>query len=353
MALLRLKRDLGRACWLSFTTWANILNVLTPSGDRVVVSSHNRESENIKGKLAPLMRRLVSLTYPRADLVVAVSDSVKADLVENFGVPASKITTIYNTVDLAEVTALKGERVDERLEQVLAGPSIVTVGRFIEQKGQWHLIRAFALMKKRLPEAKLVIVGKGPLRDYLTRTTRELGLRVWAAWESAPAEAMPESDVVFTGFLENPFAVLARARVFAFPSLWEGFGNVILEALACGVPAVVADCVAGPREILAPEGTPDRRAVSPEYAAAGILMPVFDAERRPASEPPTATEQIWADTLARMLTDGELRKSYEARGSERARAFSVDAIAEQWRRVLLVESRQGRAASTVSMTKPL
>jgi glycosyltransferase involved in cell wall biosynthesis len=332
--LARLKRDVGRATWLSFTTLANILNVLTPLGGRVVISSHNRESENIQGRAAPIIRKLVSLTYPRADLIVTVSDSVKADLVRHFGIPANKIVTIYNTVDLEEVRALAAAPLDAPLAAVLARPSVVTAGRLIPQKGQWHLVRAFAALKSREPNAVLVVVGKGVLGPYLTTLARDAGLSVWAEWEHTEREAMRDADVVFTGFLRNPFAVLSRARVFAFPSLWEGFGNVIIEALAAGAPVISSDCQAGPREILAPETPPSRSAAAAEQASAGILMPIFDGERRAADVPLSPVEAMWTDTLAALLADGALRQRLALQGVARASAFAIDAMREPWARAL-------------------
>jgi glycosyltransferase involved in cell wall biosynthesis len=327
-----LKRRLP-GTWVSFTTWANVLNVLAPGEGPVVVTSHNHESTNISGRAGPFIRGLVRLTYPRADAVVAVSNAVKADLVERFGVPESRVVTIYNTVDIAEARALASESLEAPLSRLADSPCIVTAGSLKAQKGHWHLLRAFAEVKRRVPGARLLVMGDGPLRDYLTSLSRALRLSTYAAWEPPGTSAGPESaDVLFLGFRRNPFAVLARATLFAFPSLWEGFGNVLVEAMACGTPVVSADCPSGPREILAPERT-DGGASAPEYASAGVLMPRFDGERRPAEAPSSAAEHTWAEALSGLLNSPDDRARYARAGRTRAEAFTLEAIAPAWQRL--------------------
>ena len=85
----------------------------------------------------------------------------------------------------------------------------------------------------------------------------------------------PDADVYFPGFRENPYQFLARARVFVFTSLWEGFPNALIEAMASGAPALSADCAAGPREILSPETPFYFRTLKAEPAPYGLLMPVL------------------------------------------------------------------------------
>lgn len=339
VALAALKRKLGPATWLSFTTWPNVLNVLVrgPRQSRVVLSSHNRESVNIQGRAAAVLKSAVRLTYPRAARIVAVSEAVRQDLIDSFGVPPATIQTLYNTVDLEAAAAQASALLDPELTALLKSPTIVTAGNLGEQKGQWHLIRAFSLVKRQVPDARLLLLGQGRLGDYLARLSREAGLATWAAWEGAPRDELPKADVVFAGFTQNPFACFARASVFAFPSLWEGFGNVIIEALASGALVVAADCRSGPREILAPEAPTERLITEPELASAGILMPVLDGEKRAAPTPTTITEQKWADMLVRALVDRSLAERYRAPGRLRARDFSTEALAPSWRASLLGE----------------
>jgi len=110
------------------------------------------------------------------------------------------------------------------------------------------LIRSFALMRKERP-ARLMILGDGEERHELEELSRKLGIA---------------SDVDMPGFVDNPYKYMAHAAVFVLSSAWEGFGNVLVEAMACGCPVISTDCPSGPAEIL-------------ENGKYGILTPVGDA----------------------------------------------------------------------------
>jgi glycosyltransferase involved in cell wall biosynthesis len=114
-------------------------------------------------------------------------------------------------------------------------PVIVGAGRLTPEKDFPTLIRAFARFRKTQP-ARLIIVGEGPLEAPLRELTVSLGIA---------------EDVDFPGFTPNPFAYMQRAALFVMSSAWEGSGNVLVEALALGVPSVSTDCPFGPRETLA------------------------------------------------------------------------------------------------------
>jgi glycosyltransferase involved in cell wall biosynthesis len=133
-------------------------------------------------------------------------------------------------------------------------PIILGVGNLKPQKDFATLIRAFARVRAERP-ARLVILGdaRGPDKDasYV------------AALKGLPAQLGIEEDVSFAGFAENPYAYMSRAAVFVLSSAWEGFGNVLAEALACGCPVVSTDCPSGPAEIL-------------EHGRYGPLVPVGD-----------------------------------------------------------------------------
>jgi glycosyltransferase involved in cell wall biosynthesis len=171
--------------------------------------------------------------YPAADAIVAVSDAVADDLAATAPLPRAAITAISNwvTTDLA---AGAGAAPGHPWLHAGAPPVVLAVGRLHWQKDFATLMRAFAVLRRRRP-ARLVILGEGPERARLDGLAGALGVA---------------AEVHFAGFVDNPFAWMSRASLLAVTSLSEGFGNVIVEALACGLPVVSTACAGGPREIL-------------------------------------------------------------------------------------------------------
>ena len=129
-------------------------------------------------------------------------------------------------------------------------PIFISAGRLTRQKDFPTLLKAFQIVKAQLPNAKLVILGDGEDRNELEKLAQELE---------------NQNSVDLPGFVKNPFAMIARADAFILSSRWEGFGNVIVEALACGTPVISTDCPSGPAEILG-------------NGAYGTLVPVGDAQ---------------------------------------------------------------------------
>ena len=154
--------------------------------------------------------------------------------------------------------------------------SVSTMGRLTEQKGQWHLIRAFKKVVEEIPDAKLYIFGQGILEEKLKKLAADLNIA---------------NNVEFMGFVEAPHAYITKSKVFAFPSLYEGLGNVLLEAMACGVACVAADCYSGPREVMAPGTKVLENLDDVEYAEYGILVSVGNNEHCNPDDPLTKDEE--------------------------------------------------------------
>jgi glycosyltransferase involved in cell wall biosynthesis len=146
-----------------------------------------------------------------------------------------------------------------------------------------------------------LILGDGEKREELVSLSRSLNL---------------SEDVIFLGMQINPFKFMCKAAVFCLASRYEGLGNVILEAMALGVPVVVTDCPSGPSEILA----------GGRY---GILV-------RP--EDPGAI----AEALLRVLSDRGLQKTLSSLSFERAQDFSLDVLMGQWEEIILGRPTGGR-----------
>jgi N-acetylgalactosamine-N,N'-diacetylbacillosaminyl-diphospho-undecaprenol 4-alpha-N-acetylgalactosaminyltransferase len=236
---------------LSFLTRANVANVLAMRGPRVI-SARIHTSVHLEEKPNTALRVAVRMTYPRASKVIAVADDLADDLCRNFGVDAARVVSIPNPIDVANIKRLAREAESLRIE----APYIVAAGRLVGIKNFDLLIRAVAM--SGLPH-KLVILGEGPDRDLLLATAQQVGL---------------SDRVIFPGRLANPFPLMAGADLFALSSNGEGFPNVLVEAMALGVPVVATDCPSGPSEIIAcaPRGAIQKATLSPY----GVLTPPND-----------------------------------------------------------------------------
>jgi len=315
---------------VSFLERANFVNIISKLFKRhkAIISVHMDQQTGHVG-LRKLNKLLVRILYPKADLIIAVSHGVKNSLI-NLGIKEEKIKVIYNPYPIDEIRELAKEPLGS-YEEIFKHPVLITAGRLTKQKGQWYLIRIFKALKEKHKYLKLVILGEGELKDYLVGLSEELGLKTYV-WDR---DELSESfDVYFLGFQKNPFKFIARSKLFVFPSLWEGFPNALVEAMACGVCVVSSDCRSGPREILAPNTDFDYQAQKPEFAEYGVLMPVFEVKYKSAKEPFGEKEMMWVETIDKLLEDENLRKNYSEKAKQRAEDFRIEKIVQKWKEVL-------------------
>jgi len=259
-----------------------------------VTSEHNPLSHQVVQRskrwnwrwrfLPPLIRGV----YPWADAIVAVSNGVADDLSSTAGIARKRITTIYNPV----VTPGLQEKARATLNHPWFAPGsppvVLGVGRLAAEKDFPTLLKAFARVRA-VRKARLMILGEGRERATLEALAHELGVA---------------TDVELPGFVDNPFAYMARAAVFVLSAVWEGFGNVVVEAMACGCPVVSTDCPSGPAEIM-------------DGGAYGSLVPVGD-------------DAALAKAILSVLeTPPDLERL-----RARAALFSVDRAADQYLEVL-------------------
>ena len=224
---------------------------------------------------------------PLADGIVAVSEGVAADLRGQVPRAAGKIVTIHNPV----VGPGLAEQAAEAVEHPWFGdgePVVLAVGRMAAEKDYPTLLRAFAEVA-RSRAARLVILGQGPERESLLELAARLGI--------GDRFDLPGFDV-------NPFRYMARASVFVLSSRFEGFPNVLAQAMACGSPVVSTDCRSGPSEML-------------EGGKWGRLVPVGDWRAMAGAIEATLDDPMPAE---------ELRA--------RAAVYSVEASVEGYMRVV-------------------
>lgn len=276
---------------------------------RLVLREANRIGSNARAaKLAPirLAYRLLPRLYSQADHVIAVSHAVADEILWLTGLPVERVTTLPNPVlgerELAAIDAADPPPHPWLGDETV--PVVLSVGRLAFQKDHRTLLDAFAQLRLSR-RARLVILGDGPLELELREHSRRLGIT---------------ADVHFAGFAARPETWMKHASLLAHTSRWEGFPNVLVEALACGLPVVSTNCPTGPEEIL-------------EAGRYGRLVPVGD--------PPALAGAISA-TLDRPPSGNHLRR--------RAAAFTVEAVMIGYEAVLLgtPSSGAGRGADSPS-----
>lgn len=235
---LRTERPVALLSTLHYTNevaiWAKYL---AGAKTRIVVREANHLSREARYdprwryRLTPLFARQF---YPWADSIVAVSQGVALDLSQVTRLPEERIRVIYNPTITPEFTSKIQEPIDHPWFSPGQLPVILGVGKLEAQKDFPTLIRAFAQVRQK-QKARLVILGWGPDRPRLEALIQELGI---------------QDDVDLAGHVKNPLPYMARAAMFVLSSGWEGLPNVLIEAMATGIPVISTNCKSGPAEIL-------------------------------------------------------------------------------------------------------
>jgi glycosyltransferase involved in cell wall biosynthesis len=313
---------------ISFLERANFVNVIAKIflKHKAIISVRMDQITGHTG-IRSLNKIFAKFIYPKSDCIIAVSYGVKESLIK-LGIPEKKIKVIYNPFPIEEIKAKAKESVEEIFKKT---QYIITTGRLAKPKGQWYVLRVFRELKKFYPNLKLLILGDGELKNYLIELSQSLGLKTYT-WDRDVLNK--DFDVHFLGFEKNPFKYISGAKLFVFPSLWEGFPNALVEAMACSVPVISSDCKSGPREILAPDTDFRYQTDKPEFAEYGILMPVLEGKFFKAGDPLTEKEKIWVETIKNVLNDEKLLQEYSQKSIKRAYDFDIEKIVQEWQEVL-------------------
>lgn len=279
----------------SFGGSANLTNVLSAmcSCGKIIISIH--------GYACMIKSKSYEFVYRHSDAVVCIAKAMKHRLLELYP-GLNNVALIENGHDIDTIFKKSQEEIDHNLP---GAPRYITVGRLVPGKGYERMINAFAQVHETFPEATLTLIGQGELEESLKQRAARLGI---------------EDYVRFEGFQENPLRFLSKVDIFVFASLSEGFPNVLIEALACGLPVISVDCMSGPREILSAEYS-DQSVKGIQNAEFGMLVEEAGESER--------TEKLLAEAMLQMASDDALRNRYRERARERAQEYSIDRYADK------------------------
>ncbi|NBI92003.1 glycosyltransferase [Lachnospiraceae bacterium] len=286
---------------VSFMQGANYLNILSKRKDKVILTIHGVTSLYAKQEKSVIWaEETFRELYQYADVIMLPSDFCRRDWLEHYGDKNNITRTMYNPVHRMEI----GENRDK-------GNVVITVGRMHGDKRQWHLIKAFSLVKKMCPDSKLIILGDGELRAEQENMIKRFGL---------------ENDVELPGNVKNVGDYLAKAKVFAMTSRCEAMSCSVLEALSAGVPVVACDCPGGMREELG-ISYETKNSPYPLIGECGIITPYMEEN---GFENISPEEEAFAEEMVRLLKDDGLRTRMAAAAGTMLQKFLPDAIGEAW-----------------------
>ena len=295
-ALRAALKNTGARFVISFGEFTNVQVLIATrfAGVRCVVSERTDPFRHRVGVIWRVMRRL---TYPMADALVVQTNALLPWARSTVGKKRAHV--VANPVrDMRQFRAVK------RM------PECIAAGRLVPAKGFDILLDAFAAIAHEAPEWRLVILGEGPERDRLAAQARRLGIA---------------ERVSMRGWLAEPGAALAQASVYVLSSHYEGFPNALLEAMACGLPAVATAC-RGPAEIIQDE-------------VDGLLVEAGSAPQLAAA-------------MLRLMKDETLRLKLGRNAERVAFRYKLESIVHRWDLVLGVAAAHAGATLRPNSASP-
>jgi glycosyltransferase involved in cell wall biosynthesis len=256
-------------------------------GSKVIICTKHNEDQYFRN---PFLASLARFAARFDTKVVVISDAVGRFMTDVIGIPREKISKIYYGIEVKAFSSRGTLRREYDIPQEI--PLAGVIGRFEEQKGHRFVIQAIKKIKETLPQAKFVFAGRGALEDELRSLANRAGV---------------ETNIIFAGFRDDISNVISDIDVLILPSLWEGFGLVLLEAMAASKPVIATGIGAIPEVV--------------EDGITGILVTPRDVE-------------MMVTAVTRLLVDSEMARRLGKAGRARViEHFGLQKMVREWQRL--------------------
>lgn len=331
IALRKIKKQENLAISIAFGDTAILLNSLSLSPEKKISSLRQsifttRQQlstwEKLLCKLSPFYVSLIL-----SDYIVPVNDMINNQLKDIYDITNDLF--VYNGTPTDKILDQSKSAIPVEIETFFNGKVMAHLGRISLAKGQWHLIQFYVLAKKQMPALKLVLIGgidtsdiqNQRIYDFCLNHLEENNIRFLIFDEYKTIDDIQKVDVLFLGHQSNPFKFLIKCDLFVFPSLWEGFPNALIEAMACGLPVISSNCLTGPKEVLINKETNE---------SFGILIPPFVGSFQNTHSTNKELYIQWADEIINIFNDTEKSFFLKKQSLKRASEFSVEQSTSSW-----------------------
>lgn len=246
-----------------------------------------------------------------SDYIVVMTGYAKMDLIKQWGIKEKIIKIIENPLDFKYIE----NSLQEQGDWEYGNNVVVSISRLDTVKRQWHLIKAFSIVHKYVPNAKLLFVGDGSCKNRLKVLAEKYRL---------------EDYVIFVGHQNNVYPFIKNSKVFVLSSKTEGFPNGMIEALYIGIPVISSDCPGAPKEILAGKYT-SIKTIQTRYLKYGILIPNFiECKDNIISK----EEKEFAKAVINVINNPQSFCYYKNCAKKYVQRYELDYIGNKWDKII-------------------
>ncbi len=256
-----------------------------------------------------------------SDGILFNSEGMRSIYLEKYPEDEKKTFVLYNLFDIEKIRQKAEEPVEGELSEFMKTHRTITaVGRFVPEKGHWNLIKAFEILKEKVPDAGLLFVGHmGSVEEKIHEMAQQ---------------SKCSADIRFAGYSDNPFKYCKNSSVYAMSSISEGFPNALVEAMAVSVPVVSTNCKTGPAEIIFENKNAEISGEKFTVGDYGIITPAF-LQNKPDFDLKNTdiTHRIFAEALERAITDPELSKRLINAAKVKAESLDREKMMEKYEKL--------------------